>query len=204
MPMKNDGTIEEFSLDHERMLYLISKYSKTAHHETEKDVWIKELPLLAIIHYGILDQVFNYDYAPASVELQIGRKFLNLSQEGIDNIEDLREFGYIDCLKLSSTSYLFLNGYKINNEGIRVLNGEIKDASISEGSKKAIDELITCKKCGSLITVDIDLDFTTHSIGISLACSDDSCNFKVNTGMDDIEDVSYKSVPYLPRGVEKR
>jgi hypothetical protein len=151
------------------------------------------------VHEGILKKVFNYDYAPVSVELPIGRIFLNLSQEGIDMVEDLREFGFIDCLKLSSTSHLFLNAYKVNSEGIKILEGRNPNCKIIEGTKKIIDNLCTCPKCGQLKAVDIEFLETTGDVRIDITCMNKKCDFTQASAILDVEDVSYVAEPYLPK-----
>lgn len=199
MLIKADGTLEEFTEDHEKILYLILKYSHTARDKTEKDKWIRELPLLALIHYGILKKALDFDYAPASVELEIGRKFFNISQEGLDIIEDLREFGFIDCLKLSSTSHLFVAGYKINHEGLKIVHGLHGKLKVSDDVKKQIDKLILCPNCESIIEVDVKIIPETKDVAVDMVCSIPSCEFREPIGMEQLEDVSYVSEPYLPR-----
>jgi hypothetical protein len=41
----------------------------------------------------IVAKVFNYDYAPASAMVQGKRIYLNVTQEGRDNLDDMVEAG---------------------------------------------------------------------------------------------------------------
>ncbi|MHA1697978.1 MAG: hypothetical protein ACTSWN_03970 [Promethearchaeota archaeon] len=199
MIIKKDGSKEAFSEDHAKLLYLLSRYTKTSKTSEEKDIWIKELPFLALIHHGIMKGVFNYDYAPASLELEIGRVFMNISQEAVDNIQDMREAGYIDCLKLSRTSHLFINGYKISNEGLKIINGLDPELKITEENRKKIEDFISCPKCGSKITISLEMNLENKLVKTYVVCSNNRCKFRESIGMEDIEDVSYISEPYLPR-----
>ncbi len=196
---KKDGTDEEWSDTHAKLVYLISKYSHTSVDEKDNDRWIKELPLLALIHKGIIDGTFDYDYAPVSFELQTGRIFLNLSQEGIDNIEDLREFGFVDCMKLSSMSHLYLNAYKINSNGMKIIDGIHPEATLSEKQKEDVNTLCSCPKCKHLLHVNVDLFGHENELELKLICSNANCDYKALSNMTDIEDVSYSTEPYLPK-----
>lgn len=53
--------------------------------------WISYYVCIVLIYEGIIKNIFDYDMAPMS--LQIGRRriFINISQEGKDDIEDLVE-----------------------------------------------------------------------------------------------------------------
>lgn len=49
---------------------------------------------------GIIQDVFDYDYAPSSEVIGTNRLYMNISQEGKDDIDDLREAGLISGLKV--------------------------------------------------------------------------------------------------------
>jgi WD repeat-containing protein 35 len=136
----------ELTDDHLKLLYLISKYTRTAKRSFEKDKWIKEFTLRALIYEGIVNNVFNYDYSPMSIEMIGGRRILNISQDAEDDIADLREMKMLDCLRLSSTNYRLTNLYKISQEGMKV--------EIPTQFKEQIDSLCKCRKCGSLLELE--------------------------------------------------
>ena len=48
----------------------------------------------------MIQGVFDYDYAPCSEVVGTRRMFLNISQEGKDDIDDLREADLISGLKV--------------------------------------------------------------------------------------------------------
>eukprot|EP01047_Picozoa_sp_COSAG01_P015358 COSAG01_NODE_768_length_13739_cov_6.271334_18_plen_267_part_00 len=88
-------TADELQDEHLRLLYLISKY-------TTQTRWVRELPLLVLIFEGIRAGIFTYDYAPAAVTVCGRIVFMNISQEGRDDVDDLREAGLLASLKLTA------------------------------------------------------------------------------------------------------
>ncbi len=185
-------TIETITDEHKKLYYLLSKYSKTAHTKDEQEVWMKELPLRVFGYEGIIKQIFKrYDYAPMSVEVAggIGRRFLNISQEMEDDIADLRELGLLYCLKLSTTTYHVVNAYRIQE------NEKVK---ISEDFKKEIDGLCNCPKCGQLLETRINPNPKDEEELIEIFCRNLACGVARYSGITAIEDVSYKTEPYIP------
>ena len=60
-----------------RLLYLISLYSHAAQTEEEKEEWIRRQALMVLCYEGIVAQVLDYDYAPASYLVQ-GRRNISI------------------------------------------------------------------------------------------------------------------------------
>jgi len=141
---------------------------------------IKELPLKALIFRGILDEVLDYDYAPQSIMYMENRRFLNISREGEDDLDDLRDKNLLNKIRLATKRHVFIYAYNLTQEGINFLD------KISNEDKKAIEKLIYCK-CGDLYTISVQND------GIFLTCS--RCKVKIDTEITDIEDVAYKCSP---------
>ncbi|MEX2683235.1 MAG: hypothetical protein Q6373_016795 [Candidatus Sigynarchaeota archaeon] len=188
---KKGWTLENATEEHRKLYYLISRYSSTNSTGTQGEVWLKELPLRVFMFEGILNHVFGgYDYSPMSVELPGGRRYLNISQEGEDDIADLRELGLIACLKLSTTTYITVNAYRITSEKSNLI--------IPEEFKAQVDKLITCPKCGDLLETDIVQDPDDEDNLILIFCKKAGCAYKRYSGITRIEDVSYETSPYLP------
>ncbi len=167
-----------------RLLYLISLYSKPSKDEKQNAIWIREMPLRVMMHEGIERKVFDWDYAPASVMMSDGRRFVNISQEGEDDLNDLRELGLTDALKLSTSRHHFITAYCITDKGLAAL----QDVPMQD--KQAIDWLIRCQCGGQLKTVE-------KEDKILLKCG--TCTFEKESNILDIEDVSYTSKAYMPR-----
>jgi len=189
--MKKGWTRENATDEHRKLYYLISRYSSTTSPGKQGEVWLKELPLRVFMFEGIVNKVFEgYDYSPLSVELPGGRRYLNISQEGEDDIADLRELGLIACLKLSTTTYITVNAYRIISEKA--------DLVVPEDFKAQVDKLITCPKCGGLLETDIVPDPDDEDNLILIFCKKGGCDYKRYSGITRIEDVSYETSPYLP------
>ena len=84
------------------MISLYSNFAKTAE---EKEKWIRHPAMLVLIYEGIVEKVLDYDYAPMSRIVEARRKYFNISQEGISDIDFLRdmateEFTIFDAISL--------------------------------------------------------------------------------------------------------
>lgn len=114
---------EQLEDEHLRLLYLISRY-------TSETRWIREWPLLVLIFEGIQAGVFSYDYAPDSVSIMGRILFMNISQEGRDDLDDLREAGLLQSLKLTTYAGSTVTAVKLSDEGWEWL-GNVKYADRS-------------------------------------------------------------------------
>ena len=85
---------------------------------------------------GIVAQVLDYDYAPASYLVQGRRKYFNTTQEGNSDIDFLREEELINGLKLSSTEYKPVTCYQVSQKGLELMR------QLSKADKEAVHELV--------------------------------------------------------------
>ncbi|MCA9520636.1 MAG: hypothetical protein KC609_06680, partial [Myxococcales bacterium] len=171
----------EWSDEHQKLLYMISKYSHCARTADEKERWIRKIPLLVLIYEAIVEGVLDYDYAPASENVGTRRIYINISQEGRDDVDDLREAGLINGLKLSSKEYQSVTAYQISHKGLEVL------AQVSDELRKAVDALIFHE--GELLEASWNGEqFTLRT----------ASGYERVSTITDCEDVSYVSSPYLP------
>eukprot|EP00276_Gloeochaete_wittrockiana_P004270 CAMPEP_0184664376 /NCGR_PEP_ID=MMETSP0308-20130426/52494_1 /TAXON_ID=38269 /ORGANISM="Gloeochaete witrockiana, Strain SAG 46.84" /LENGTH=776 /DNA_ID=CAMNT_0027107733 /DNA_START=154 /DNA_END=2481 /DNA_ORIENTATION=- len=198
---------------HLRLLYLISRYSckKPAHvspqrdgsmssHSSEqtpvqeKEVWIGRLPLLVLIYEGISMGVFpDYDYSPQSEYVGQRRVYLNISQEGKDDIDDCLEMGFLVCLKLSASGSRLVTAYRVSQAGTAMLDS--LSAEKREELMQTVDPLISRQGANNLVQVEWHEDedaFYLHAAeGFEPTKSSITC----------CEDVSYVSSPYLPENL---
>ena len=166
---------EELEEEHLRLLYLISKYTSSSR-------WLRELPLLVLIFEGVQGGVFTYDYAPDAVTVSGAIVFMNVSQEGRDDVDDLREAGLLASLKLSAHNGTTTTAIRPSPEGWGFLD------RLSEPDRASIDTFYGTDDC--LLAVDFDRVSRRFilSQGAAQRVSD------VLT----CEDVSYVCSPYLP------
>ena len=187
---EEDGSDVELSEDHTRLLYLI--YCFTERTDTDEETWIRKVPLMVLIYEGIVEGVFEYDYAPAADIVNGKRTYLNLSQEGRDDIDDLREAGLIYCLKLSSKKYQSTIAYRLTPFGKQHLQD-----SCSEEDRELVEKVLYPGE--SRERKDIFM----------VVWDDEESEFRLETAsgvtkpstITEIESVSYVSSPYIPRSM---
>jgi len=171
--------IRKLTVEQKRLLYTIGLY--TAGEGKVGKQWLKDLSLKGLILKGIREKVFDYDYAPASVMYQSTRKVLNISQEGQNDLNLLREYGLIARLRLGTTRHFYFNAYGLTFDGAEVF------AVIPQEDRDPIEKLIHCAKCGRLYEIIPEED------SIYMTC--EACDVKISTEIDDIEAVSYMCTP---------
>lgn len=114
---------EEMTAEHRKLLYLISRYSSPAGGAHAQELWVSKHALLVLIYEGVVAKVFDYDFAPHSLTIGTRRIFMNVSQEGRDDIDDLLEMGLVFALKLACSEHQSTTAYRINDAGIEALAG---------------------------------------------------------------------------------
>mmetsp|Transcript_26237 Transcript_26237/g.86275 ORF Transcript_26237/g.86275 Transcript_26237/m.86275 type:complete len:197 (+) Transcript_26237:53-643(+) len=80
---------DKVTQNHLRLLYLVSLYSKPADNDDDQDVWIRSHALLVLIYEGIITGVLDYDYSSCANTIGNVRLWMNVSQEGKDDLDDL-------------------------------------------------------------------------------------------------------------------
>ena len=63
---------EEWSEEHAKLLYLISRYARCAESADDYEGWLRHIPLLVLIYEGCIAGCLAFDYAPASVRITQG------------------------------------------------------------------------------------------------------------------------------------
>jgi hypothetical protein len=146
---------------------------------------VRTQPMLVLIYEGIITDVFDYDYAPQAERVKGKRIYINISQEGRDDLDDLREGGFLYALKLTSESYQSSTALRINQKGLDYLEEHLDD-----DSRDAVDALIFKNR----ELVDVAYQAEAGQFKIFTASGAYS---KIST-ITDIETVSYVSSPFIP------
>jgi hypothetical protein len=84
--------------------------------------------------------VLDYDYAPQSVKVGRRRLFMNITQEGRDDIDDLREAGLVLSLKLTNNLNNNITAFKVSEQGQLAL------CVLAESVKKQIDDFVQVRR----------------------------------------------------------
>mmetsp|Transcript_30863 Transcript_30863/g.100476 ORF Transcript_30863/g.100476 Transcript_30863/m.100476 type:complete len:994 (+) Transcript_30863:2-2983(+) len=175
-----------WTANHLKLLYLISKYSHCAQSMNEKEQWIRKLPLLVLIYEAVVQKCLEYDYAPASEVIENRRVYLNISQEGKDDLDDLVDAKFVKGLRLSTKEHQSVTAYQISPKGLNLIAKRLP-----EEERELVDDL--CMVEGQLLQVVWEDDrFIMRNDIISREST-----------VTETEDVSYVSSPYLPRSLRR-
>jgi DNA-binding PadR family transcriptional regulator len=175
------------------LMYMMSQFTH------EGDYWITQNALRILMFEGIVykapsgrDVFGGWDYAPASVMFTEGRRYVNISQEGEDDLNDLRELGLIEELRMEGPYKQYITKYQIAVEGRKLIK------YLPNSLMKAVDGFLTCSKCGkTMIGVHCGLDRKGPEDGCAIFCRNSECDHHYYSDITEIEDVSYVSVPFF-------
>ncbi len=182
----------ELTIEQQELLYLISKMTDSLNCPIS---WIKQTPLQALIFQAIRKGLFSeYDYAPISTSfLGQGRKFVNISKEGEDDLGDLRELGLLETIRLSSTKHDYITGYRPTKESYKYLtrmNTEIR---------QRVDNLFICPTCKN---TDYNLEIKVDESEFLMKCN--NCQYNEEIPLVIPEDVSYSTKAYFFSSLKKK
>jgi WD repeat-containing protein 35 len=169
---------EQLENEHLRLLYLVSKY-------TSETTWIREMPLLVLLFEAIQEKVFSYDYAPDCVPVGERQVFMNVTQEGRDDIDDLRESGLLESLKLSTYSGLTMTAFKLSDAGRAFVD------QVHEADRVLVDAVFQPDGSGGpLMEVIWNSEAGEFAVEVGAA--------RWVSAVLDCEDVSYVCSPFVP------
>ena len=198
---KFEGAQEDVGVDHTRLLYLISTYTSSANRGAfpalsaeegpDSELWVRKTQLLVLIYECIRAGALDYDYAPMAETIGSKRVWLNISQEGVDDLDDMREVGFLVGMKLSSKNYNNSTAFRLTSAGYQHLKTHLR-----RRDRAAIDEVIYADK----------IQTTPRNLYV-VKWSDDDQLFYLQSGsgserdsdITDIEEVSYVSSPFIPK-----
>jgi len=163
---------------------MIELYTHKAMGADEKNEWIRKPALMVMVYEGIVANVLDYDYAPASECIENRRVFLNVSQEGKSDVEFLREEELLNGLQVSSKSFRPITCFQISDKGKELVK------RISRKEKEAVHEFVYAKGTRELLHVKWDGIFYWLESG---------SGYKRKSTITECEDVSYVSSAYIPQ-----
>lgn len=168
-----------------RLLYLISLYSKPALRVLDKEEWIRKPALMVLLYEAVTTQALDYDYAPSSELVEGTRNYFNISQEGKSDIDFLREEALLNGLKLSSATYQPVTCYQISEKGLELLG------KIGKSDKTPIHETVYAPGSRNLLSV--------KWTGSEYWLGDELSGYRRQSSVTVTEDVSYVSSAYVPQ-----
>ena len=92
-----------------------------ARNVTDNETWVRYQPLLVLMYELIVAGVIDYDYAPASAmaSKSVAMIYLNVTQEGRDNLDDLVEAKLVRALRTIGDDAAGVVAYQITEDGLR-------------------------------------------------------------------------------------
>jgi len=186
--IKIQEQIDSFSPEHWKLLYLISRYSHVAERQEDKEIYVRQLALLVLIYEGIVEGVFDYDYAPASYYVAGRRIYMNITQEGRDNVDDLVEARLVRALRQVDRDNQPVVAYQCTVEGYELLRVQNK---CPKDDRKSVDDFIF-SDAESLLFVE----YMANVERFVLRSADGGV--MKDSEVTECEDVSYVTSPYLP------
>ena len=196
----------ESSVDALKLLYLIDRYTGGSRGGVDDEVdfkdddasvdasgrrWIRMLPVLVLIYEGcVRDRTFTYDYAPQSTLVSGAcSRHLNVCQDGKDDVDDLRERGFVDALKVTSKAYDHATLLGISEAGKEFLHRVVVSGTLSASMRRSVDALVRGEN-RELLRVTYDRRESEFYLETSSS--------RVRSTVTDIEDVPYVISPYFP------
>ncbi len=184
--------IHILSMEQSELLYLMSQFTH------EGDFWITLNALRILVFEGIRykeeggrDVFGGWDYAPASVGFREGRRYINLSQEAEDDLNDLREMGLIEELRVGGPRSQYMTKYQVGLEGRMMID------YFPEQLRKAVDGFLICPKCGTdMISIFCGLDRIGAEHECLVRCRSETCDHMKESEIMRIKNVSYVSIPF--------
>ena len=186
---------EEYTADHLKLLHLVSFHGKESTSPKTHETWIRETPMMVLIFEGIVAGLFDFDYAPCSIQLSVPggqrRLWLNVSQEGKSACDDLRENRLLKGLKISTDDGLPITALQVSAKGQELLS--IMPAYL-------LDEVsaFALASNGSVKRVNYNNEEAVFELEATASAGVGKSEIRVSE-VTETEDVAYVSSPFLPK-----
>eukprot|EP01043_Picozoa_sp_COSAG02_P055967 COSAG02_NODE_6568_length_3488_cov_45.570670_1_plen_255_part_10 len=178
-------TLDELNDSHHMLLHMVYLYSEG---QSGENRWVRETPLLVLMYEGICEEVFDYDYAPASVKVGRRRVYMNVTQEGRDDLDDLREAGLLLSLKLTNNLNNNLTAFRLSDLGLHTL---LDSGTVPHSTKERVEDFLRLgpgpQGLKRVRWTGEDFEIYCPGTGYSQLSEVTEC-----------EDVSYVTSPYVP------
>ncbi|KAJ0394284.1 hypothetical protein ATCC90586_000740 [Pythium insidiosum] len=195
---------DEWSLNHLRLLYMLSRFAMYPTSTDCEEKWLRNLPLLVLVYEAIVAGILDYDYSPVCTNIvkngRSKRVWMNISQDAKAAIDDLREHELLNALKTCSEDFQPSTAYQVTPRGTALLE------TLQVAEKKAIDSfLVSTTSKHELVPTNSGLVlFDSALLKITFDVDDGKFRFLRVDGsvavsrVTEVEAVSYVSSPYLP------
>jgi len=196
------GTDFAWTTEHVLMCRLISLYGRCALKPGESETWVRSIPLAVLIYECITAGVLDFDYAPCLQEIsykgESKKVWLNISQEAMACIDDLRATGMIRAVRMYTEDYKPSTGFQVSVAGLGMMRA-VPQALFDELRHVVYvpDEQNSYK--------DMVQIAWNPKKDLFVLMSHETGYYRYST-ITEVEDVSYVCSPYIPivlrRGTE--
>lgn len=196
------GTDFAWTTEHVLMCRLISLYGRCALKPGEQETWVRSTPLAVLIYECISAGVLDFDYAPVLQDIsyrgESKKVWLNLSQEALAAIDDLRSTGMIRAVRMYTEDYKPSTCFQVSLAGLGMMKA-VPQALFDE-----LRHVVYVPDNQNTYKDMVQVSWNPHKDIFALK-SDKTGYYRYST-ITEIEDVSYVCSPYVPnvlrRGVE--
>jgi hypothetical protein len=177
--------------DQKRLLYLIWRYTGDSEDKHGRSTrWIKHSSLVGIVSRCIMQDWYqDYDLSMDIIDIENRRIFIRISQEMLLDISKLYRGTLLEVLKISSSSYDIVTGYRVKN---------IKDiCNIETKIQEKFNNILICSKCSNLLLLEYYV--FDNQVKAEFKCKQEHSPFEFFE-LFELLSPSYSSEPY--NGVE--
>ena len=178
-------TVDGLDESHYMLLHMVYLYSEAARGDNR---WVRETPLLVLMYEGICEEIFDYDYAPASVKVGRRRVYMNVTQEGRDDLDDLREAGLLLSLKLTNNLNNNLTAFRLSDLGLHML---LDSGRVSRSLKTRVEDFLRLAPGPQGLK-------RVRWTGEAFEMYCPATGYSALSEVTECEDVSYVTSPYVP------
>jgi len=188
------GTDFAWTTEHVLLCRLISLYGRCALKPGEQETWVRSTPLNVLIYECISAGVLDFDYSPVLQDVsyrgESKKVWLNLSQEAMAAIDDLRSTGMIRAVRMYTEDYKPSTGFQVSLAGLAMMKA-VPQALFDE-----LRHVVYVPDDQNTYKDMVQISWNPHKDLFALK-SDKTGYYRYST-ITEVEDVSYVCSPYIP------
>jgi hypothetical protein len=197
LPKNDAGATFEMTVNHSKLLILISKYAQVALTVDDQELWLRQLSLYVLLYEGIAVGQLDYDYSPVSVFVSYDgssrRIYMNISQEGKAAIDELREQKLINGLKIATEDFQPITAYQVSLKGLQFLK------TLPNSLFEEVNNFLYAPNAPHYETELLESSFNGEKFVLR-----SKSGFQRDSQVTMTEDVSYVGSPYIPACLRTR
>ena len=179
----------EWNENQRRVLYMIILLT----HDPAMSTWVRRNNLMVYIFEAAVAGVLDYDYAP-KIEVIAGRRvFVNISQEGRDDVDDLRHYGLLHSVRLQTAQQFSQQAFCPTIRGLSLV-----ESGLSDADRESVHRLLYVGSDGNKGARSDLKELRWHDPTSRFFMINKRHQFSQASSFTEEEVVSYVSSPYIP------